>query len=69
MIWAGYFFIVGGLNLVVAYNFTEEFWVTYKLASSVGFTLLMTLITALIVAPYVKDEPPGTKPSTDTRAT
>lgn len=68
-IWAGYFFVVGLLNLVVAYNFTETFWVTYKLASSIGFTLLMTFITALIVAPYIKDETAADKSATDTGRT
>lgn len=54
-VWAVYFFIVGALNLVVAYNMSEAFWVDYKLWSSIGFTLLITVITALIVAPYMKE--------------
>lgn len=56
-IWAGYFFIVGALNLIVAYSFSEAFWVKYKLYSSIGFTLLMTIITTIILAPHIKDIP------------
>lgn len=56
-IWAGYFFVVGALNLVVAYSFSEAFWVKYKLYSSIGFTLLMTIITTIILAPHIKDIP------------
>lgn len=58
-IWAGYFFLVGALNLVVAFQFSEAFWVTYKLWSGIGFTVLMMIITAVILAPHVKDLPDG----------
>lgn len=54
-VWAGYFFAVGALNLVVAYGFSEAIWVDYKLWSAIGFTLLITVITALVVAPYMKE--------------
>lgn len=55
-VWAAYFFIVGALNLVVAYHFSEAFWVDYKLWSSIGYTLLMTIITAVMLAPYIKED-------------
>lgn len=55
-LWGGYFFIVGGLNLVVAYHFSESTWVSYKLWSSIVYTLLMSVLTALIVSPYLKIE-------------
>lgn len=54
-VWAGYFFLVGALNLVVAYSFSEAFWVDYKLWSAIGFTLLMTVVTAVMLAPYLKE--------------
>ncbi len=54
-IWAGYFFIVGALNIFVAYSFSEAFWVKYKLYSAIGFTLIMTIITTIMLAPYIKD--------------
>ena len=38
------FFIVGGLNIYVAYQFSEETWVSYKLYSAIGFTLLLCVI-------------------------
>lgn len=59
-LWSGYFFLVGALNLVVAYHFTEGTWVSYKLWSSIGYTLIMSVITALMVAPYLKIEATGT---------
>ena len=54
--WVANFLVVGGLNLVVAYRFEEAFWVAYKLYSSVGFTLLLMLVTVLLIAPHLKNE-------------
>ena len=54
-VWAAYFIVVGALNLVVAYRFSEAFWVDYKLWSSIGFTLLISIVTALMLAPYMQE--------------
>jgi len=56
MVWVIQFTIVGGLNLYVAYGYSEATWVSYKLYSAIGFTLLLTLITALMVSPHLKEE-------------
>jgi intracellular septation protein len=56
LLWVGNFMIVGGLNLVVAYGYSEDTWVSYKLYSSIGFTLLLTILTALLISPHLKDE-------------
>jgi intracellular septation protein len=55
-LWTGYFAFVGSLNLVIAYQFSESFWVSYKLYSSIGFTIVLTAITALVIAPHLKEE-------------
>ena len=55
-LWIGNFLLVGALNLVVAYQYEESFWVAYKLYSSIGFTLLLMLLTFAIVAPNLKDQ-------------
>jgi intracellular septation protein len=57
-LWTVNFAVVGTLNLVVAYRFSEEFWVSYKLYSAFGFTLLLTVITALMISPHLSDEQP-----------
>jgi len=54
LLWVSNFFIVGGLNLVVAYEFSEQIWVSYKLYSSIGFTLVLTILTALFISPHLK---------------
>ena len=55
-LWIGNFALVGTLNLYVAYQYEEAFWVSYKLYSSVGFTLGVMLLTMLIVAPHLKEQ-------------
>ena len=56
VLWVANFAIVGALNLVVAYGYSEEIWVSYKLYSAIGFTLLLTLLTALLISPHLKEE-------------
>ncbi len=55
-LWISNFAVVGGLNIWVAQNFSEDFWVSYKLYSSIGFTLAMTILTVVMVAPHLKEE-------------
>jgi len=56
LLWVTNFAIVGGLNLVVAYGFSEDTWVSYKLYSAIGFTLVLTILTALLISPHMKEE-------------
>ncbi|MFL3655450.1 MAG: inner membrane-spanning protein YciB [Halioglobus sp.] len=56
LLWVTNFVIVGALNLVVAYGYSEETWVSYKLYSAIGFTLSLTILTALIISPHLKDD-------------
>ena len=56
VLWVANFAIVGTLNLVVAYGYSEEAWVSYKLYSAIGFTLLLTILTALLISPHLKEE-------------
>ena len=56
VLWISNFTLVGALNLIVAYRFEEAVWVSYKLYSSIGFTLMLMLLTVAIVAPHVKDD-------------
>jgi len=61
-LWIGYFLVVGALNLVVAYGFSEATWVAYKLWSAIGFTLLISLATVAVIMPHLRetgDEPPA----------
>jgi intracellular septation protein len=48
--WAFGFLFAGGLNLYVARNFSEAFWVNYKLIGGVAITLIYMLITVAYLA-------------------
>jgi intracellular septation protein len=48
--WAFGFFLAGVLNLVVAYNFSMEFWVSYKLVGGFALTFLYIVITMLYLS-------------------
>jgi intracellular septation protein len=43
----GFFLVVGGVNLFVAYNFSEEFWVKFKLFGMLGLTLLFVIVQTI----------------------
>ncbi len=66
-LWVGNFALVGSLNLVVAYRFSESFWVSYKLYSAFGFTIALTILTAVIIAPHMHEDEakPGADPIPD----
>ena len=55
LLWAANFLVVGGLNLFVAYQYSEETWVSYKMYSAIGFVLLLTILTALLISPHLKE--------------
>lgn len=46
-IWVVFFSIVGGINLYVAYNFSEAFWVKFKLFGMLGITLIFVIIQSV----------------------
>jgi len=45
--WVVFFTIVGGINLYVAYNFSEAFWVKFKLFGMLGITLVFVVIQSI----------------------
>ncbi|MFK8018231.1 MAG: inner membrane-spanning protein YciB [Pseudomonadales bacterium] len=59
ILWTANFVIVGALNIFVAYKFSESFWVSYKLYSSIGFVLLLTILTAILMAPHISEDSSG----------
>ena len=55
--WSLGFFIAGALNLIVAYSFSTDFWVTYKLVGGFAITLVYMIITMayLVKGGYVSE--------------
>lgn len=54
-LWIANFATVGTLNIWVAKTFSEATWVSYKLYSSIGFTLAIMIITVAMIAPHLKE--------------
>jgi intracellular septation protein len=55
--WIGFFAAMGGLNLYVAYNFSTDLWVNFKLFGGMGLMLLFVLAQALVLARYMEEKP------------
>jgi intracellular septation protein len=62
--WSGGFFIAGALNLVVAYNFDMDFWVSYKLVGGFALTLVYIIVTMvyLVKGGYMEEEAEAKNP-------
>jgi intracellular septation protein len=50
---------MGVLNLVVAYQFSEDTWVKFKLFGLMGLTLLFVLAQAPYLAKHMEPEAPA----------
>lgn len=59
--WAVGFFVAGALNLYVARNYSEAFWVNYKLIGGFGITLLYVLISVgyLLLGGHLREAAPN----------
>jgi intracellular septation protein len=55
--WIGFFAFMGAANLAVAYNFSTDTWVNFKLFGGIGLMLLFLLGQALMLAKYVQEKP------------
>jgi intracellular septation protein len=53
--WIAFFATMGALNLFVAYNFSTDVWVNFKLFGGVGLLLAFAVLQALLCARYIED--------------
>lgn len=53
MAWVWFFILSGVANLVVAFNFSEEIWVDFKLFGLMGLTLVFVIGQAFYLARYI----------------
>jgi intracellular septation protein len=56
--WVLFFVAMGALNLWVAYSFSTDTWVNFKLFGGIGLMLLFTLAQGLYLSRHMTDEPP-----------
>ncbi len=56
MSWGLFFILVGVVNIYVAYNYSEETWVDFKLFGVLGMTFVFMIIQGIYLAKYALPE-------------
>jgi intracellular septation protein len=54
--WAGFFGFMGAANLYVAYNFSTDAWVNFKLFGGMGLMFVFVVVQALFLARHVQEK-------------
>lgn len=55
--WIAFFVLSGVLNLYVAFNFSEETWVNFKLFGLLGLTILFIIAQSIYLAKHAIEKP------------
>ena len=63
IVWGLFFLFNGALNLYVAYTFSTEAWVNFKLFGGMGLMLVFVVLQALLLSRHIEEkvEDKGTK--------
>ena len=56
LVWAGFFGLMGVLNLFIAYNFSEDTWVNFKLFGGMGLMIVFVLVQGMLLSRYIEEE-------------
>lgn len=54
--WVGFFVVMGVLNLYVAYGFSTDIWVNFKLFGGIGLMIVFVIAQAALLAPHIKEK-------------
>ena len=54
--WIAFFAVMGVLNLVVAYNFSSDAWVDFKLFGGIGLMLAFIVLQAFMLARHIEEK-------------
>jgi len=49
LLWVSFFIVMGALNLFIAFTFSEDIWVKFKVFGGLGLMLFFTLISGLFI--------------------
>ncbi len=55
--WAGFFAAMGCANIYIAFNYTTDTWVTFKLFGGMGLMLVFVIGQAVYLSRYIQDKP------------
>ncbi len=51
--WIIFFIAIAAINLYIAYNFSEEIWVNFKLFGMIGLTFAFVIIQVMLLSRYI----------------
>ncbi len=54
--WVGFFAFMGALNLYVAFNYSTDIWVNFKLFGGMGLMFAFVIAQAVILSRHAEDE-------------
>jgi intracellular septation protein len=54
--WVAFFAVMGAVNLYVAYNYSENAWVNFKLFGSFGLMVVFVLVQGLMLSRFIEHE-------------
>ena len=54
--WVVFFVFMGAANLYVAYNYSTDLWVNFKLFGGIGLMVAFVVAQSLVLAKYLQDE-------------
>lgn len=54
--WMGFFAIMGVLNLYIAFNFSTDTWVSFKLFGGMGLMIAFIVAQGIVLAKYIPEE-------------
>ncbi|CDZ78197.1 Intracellular septation protein [Legionella massiliensis] len=63
--WAMFFVLMGSVNLYVAYYYSTDIWVNFKLFGGAGFTLVFVFLQALYLTRHLIEKDIEQQPSGD----
>ena len=59
LMWVAFFAVCGGLNLYVAFSYSMDIWVNFKLFGLFGLTLVFALLQGMWIARHGEAREPG----------
>lgn len=54
--WMGFFAVMGVINLYVAYSYSTDTWVSFKLFGGIGLMIVFVIGQAVLLAPHMKEK-------------
>jgi intracellular septation protein len=54
--WVSFFFLGGALNLYVAFHYSKDVWVNFKVFGLLGLSIVFIILQGIYLARYLKDD-------------